>query len=74
MMTDGCGCLLARIRARTQPRSVTPNKTLTMIAAALYGLFFLMAMMVGKKYMYKTKNKAATAIIHSIGVRLCKFV
>ena len=74
MMTAGCGCLLARTRAITQPRNVTPRKTLTMIAAVLYGLFLLMAVMVGKKYKYRTKNKAANAIIVSIGERLFKCV
>jgi hypothetical protein len=32
-----------------------------------------MAVIVGKKYMYKTKNKAATAIIVSMGVRLSSY-
>src|SRR6476660_7568407 len=73
-MITGCGCLLASTRASTQPSNVTPNRTLTMIAAVLYGLFFLMAVMVGKKYMYKTKNKAATAKIIWIGERLLKCV
>jgi hypothetical protein len=43
-------------------------------SSSLIGLFFLMAVMVGKKYMYKTKNKAATAKIIWIGERLLKCV
>ena len=69
--TTVCGCLLARTRAIIQPTRVTPKRILTMMAAALCGLFRLIAVIVGKKYKYKTKNNAARAKMVSIGVKLC---
>jgi len=53
--------------------SVTPNRMLTMTTAVLCGLFFLMAVMMGKKYMYKTRNRAAMAKIVWMGVKSLKF-
>ena len=74
MTTTGCGCLLARTRATIQPRIVTPKNTFTMTTAVLWGLFLLMAVMIGKKYMYKTKNRTGMAMSVSIGVRVLKCV